>query len=101
MDFFGEPLLNWEVVKDIVAYGRQIETRTDKVFNFTLTTNSLLLNEDIMDYLLSENIAVILSLDGRPEVNDHYRILNNGQGSYATIVPKIHRMVEKGPSAIM
>lgn len=98
VDFFGgEPLLNWEVVKDIVAYGRQIETRTDKVFNFTLTTNSLLLNEDIMDYLLSENIAVILSLDGRPEVNDHYRILNNGQGSYATIVPKIHRMVEKGP----
>ncbi|MGB4303187.1 MAG: thioether cross-link-forming SCIFF peptide maturase [Syntrophomonadaceae bacterium] len=98
VDFFGgEPLLNWEVVKDIVAYGRELEARTDKVFNFTLTTNCLLLEEDIMDYLVKENVGVILSLDGRQEVNDRYRVLNDGQGSYQTILPKIHRMIEKGP----
>lgn len=98
VDFFGgEPLLNWEVVKDIVNYGRQIEASSDKIFNFTLTTNCLLLDEEIMDYLVKENIGVILSLDGRQEVNDHYRVLNNGEGSYKTILPKIHRMIEKGP----
>ena len=98
VDFFGgEPLLNWEVVKDIVNYGRQIEAGTGKIINFTLTTNCLLLDEEIMDYLVQEKIGVILSLDGREEVNDRYRVLNNGQGSYKTILPKIHKMIEKGP----
>lgn len=98
VDFFGgEPLLNWEVVKDIVNYGRQLEAATGKIFNFTLTTNTLLLDDEIMDFLVRERIGVILSLDGRQEVNDRHRLLKNDQGSYATIVPKIHRMVEKGP----
>jgi len=98
VDFFGgEPLLNWEVVKDIVEYGRHIEANSDKIFNFTLTTNCLLLDEEIMDYLVKENISVILSLDGRQEVNDRYRVLNNGEGTYKTILPKIHKMIEKGP----
>lgn len=98
VDFFGgEPLLNLDVVRDIVAYGRQLEEKTGKKINFTLTTNTILLDEAAMDFLAQNGISVILSLDGRPEVNDRHRQLKNGQGSYATIVPQIHKMVLKEP----
>lgn len=90
VDFFGgEPLLNFEVVKEIVAYGREREKAAGKKFNFTLTTNALLLDEEILDYLVNQNISLILSLDGRKEVNDRHRILNSGKGSYDLIVPHI------------
>ncbi|MGI5921171.1 MAG: thioether cross-link-forming SCIFF peptide maturase [Syntrophomonadaceae bacterium] len=98
VDFFGgEPLLNIEVIKKLVAYGRQREKETGKHFNFTLTTNALLLDNDIMDFIIDNSISVILSLDGRQQVNDFHRILNNGQGSYDLVVPKIREMVNRHP----
>ncbi|MBO8159641.1 thioether cross-link-forming SCIFF peptide maturase [Thermosyntropha sp.] len=98
VDFFGgEPLLNFEVVKSLIAYGRELEKKTGKKFNFTLTTNAVLLNEKILDYLVDENISLILSLDGRKETNDRNRILNNGQGTYDLIVPHIKMTKAKKP----
>jgi len=98
VDFFGgEPLLNFEVVKSLVLYGRALEQETGKHFNFTLTTNSLLLDEQIRDFIIEHGIAVILSLDGRPETNDRHRILNNGEGSYAMVLPHIRQMVACNP----
>ncbi len=88
VDFFGgEPMLNFAVVKDLVAYGRELEQKFDKVFRFTLTTNATLLTPEVQDWLNREKIAVVLSLDGRPEVNDAARPFAGGQGSYAAIVP--------------
>lgn len=96
VDFFGgEPLLNWQVVKDLVAYGRQQEKIHDKRFRFTLTTNGVLLNDEIAEFCNREMSNVVLSLDGRKEVHDHMRPFRNGKGSYDLIVPKMHSFVEK------
>ncbi|MBQ7132858.1 MAG: thioether cross-link-forming SCIFF peptide maturase [Oscillospiraceae bacterium] len=96
VDFFGgEPLMNWEVVKQLVAYARSIEKEHNKNFRFTLTTNGVLLNDEIIDFLNKEMSNVVLSLDGRKEINDHFRIDYSGKGSYDTIVPKFKRLVEK------
>lgn len=96
VDFFGgEPLMNWEVVKQLVAYGREQEKLHDKKFRFTLTTNGVLLNEEVMDFCNREMGNVVLSMDGRKEVNDRMRSSQNGKGSYDLIVPKFQKMVEK------
>lgn len=96
VDFFGgEPLMNWEVVKELVAYGREQEKKYNKEFRFTLTTNGILLNDEIMDFCNQEMGNVVLSMDGRKEVNDRMRCSRNGKGSYDIIVPKFQRFVEK------
>ncbi|MEQ8201577.1 MAG: thioether cross-link-forming SCIFF peptide maturase [Syntrophomonadaceae bacterium] len=98
VDFFGgEPLLNWAVIKQLVQYGRQMEPLTGKRFNFTLTTNAVLLDEEIMDFIIGNNIGVILSLDGRCSTNDQHRIMSDGGGSYDIILPKIKQMVARKP----
>jgi len=98
IDFFGgEPLLNWETVKQTVVYCREMEEKNSARFNFTLTTNGLLLNEEKIDYIVNNQIAVILSLDGRPEVHDAQRVLPDGSGSYARVLPRFLAMVEKKP----
>lgn len=95
VDFFGgEPLMNWQVVKDLVAYGRELETRHDKHFRFTLTTNGVLLNDEIQEFVNKEMDNVVLSLDGRKEVNDEMRPFRNGKGSYDLIVPKFQKLAE-------
>ena len=74
VDFFGgEPLMNWDVVKQLVEYGRSLEEPNNKKFRFTLTTNGVLLNDEIMEYLNQEMSNVVLSLDGRKEVKDVYK----------------------------
>lgn len=96
VDFFGgEPLMNWEVVKQLVAYARSIEKQHNKNFRFTLTTNGVLLDDEIIDFLNKEMSNVVLSLDGRKEINDHFRRDYKGKGSYDVIVPKFKRLVEK------
>ena len=96
VDFFGgEPLLNWEVVKDIVRYGRELEKIHNKKFRFTLTTNGVLLNDDVIDFANKEMHNVVLSLDGRKEIHDRLRKTVNGKGSYDTIVPKFQHFVQK------
>jgi uncharacterized protein len=98
VDFFGgEPLLNEAMLKELVRYGRQREKECGKHFNFTLTTNALLLNDDIINFVVDNNISVILSLDGREAINDRHRILNDGQGSYQRILPNIKKMAAKKP----
>lgn len=98
VDFFGgEPLLNFEVVKNLVKYGREIEQQTDKKLNFTLTTNGILLTDEIMDFIIAQDISIILSLDGRPQTNDRNRILNDGGGTYDIVLPNIKKMVTKNP----
>ena len=95
VDFFGgEPLLNWGVVKGIVEYAREVERGSGKKFRFTLTTNGLLIDDDVIEFANREMYNVVLSLDGRPEVNDSTRKLRGGGGSYAEIVPKFKRLVE-------
>ena len=80
VDFFGgEPLMNWEVVKQLVEYGRSLEKPYNKKFRFTLTTNGVLLNDEIMEYLNKEMSNVVISLDGRKEVNDRMRPFRNGK----------------------
>ncbi len=89
VDFFGgEPLMNWEVVKKLVTYARSIEKDSGKNFRFTITTNGLLLNDEIMDFINREMYNVVLSIDGRPEVNDRLRVTRNGGGTYELIMPK-------------
>lgn len=89
VDFFGgEPLMNWDVVKRLVEYGRSQEAAYDKKFRFTLTTNGVLLNDEVMDFCNREMSNVVLSLDGRKEVNDKMRPFRNGKGSYDLTVPK-------------
>lgn len=98
VDFFGgEPLLNAAMLCDLVSYARQREQGCGKRFNFTLTTNALLLDSAIIDFVIDNDIAVILSLDGRPETNDLHRVLNDGEGSYRQIVPRIQAMVARKP----
>lgn len=89
VDFFGgEPLLNWEVCKKLVAYGREQEKKYNKNFRFTLTTNGLLINDDVIDFCNREMGNVVLSLDGRKKTNDAMRVTKNGGGSYDLIVDK-------------
>ena len=95
VDFFGgEPLMNWQVVKDLVAYGREQEKLYDKHFRFTLTTNGVLLNDEVQEFVNREMDNVVLSLDGRKEVNDRMRPFRNGKGSYDLIVPKFQKLAE-------
>ena len=96
VDFFGgEPMMNFEVVKQLVAYARSIEKEHNKNFRFTFTTNGVLLDDEVIDFLNREMSNVVLSLDGRREINDHFRRDYAGKGSYDTIVPKFQRLVEK------
>ena len=96
VDFFGgEPLMNWDVVKRLVAYARSIEKEHNKNFRFTLTTNGMLVDDEVIDFLNREMSNVVLSLDGRQEVHDHFRRDYSGAGSYEKIVPKFLRLVEK------
>lgn len=96
LDFFGgEPLMNFDVVKKTVEYARSLEKEHGKVFRFTMTTNGVLLNDEISDFLNKEMHNVVLSLDGRKEINDAMRPNAGGKGSYEGIVPKYQRFVEK------
>ena len=95
VDFFGgEPLMNWQVVKDLVAYGREQEKIHNKNFRFTLTTNGVLLNDEVQEFVNKEMDNVVLSLDGRKEVNDKMRPFRNGKGSYDLIVPKFKKLAD-------
>ena len=95
VDFFGgEPTMNWEVVKKLVEYGRSLEETHHKKFRFTLTTNGILLNDEILEFANREMGNVVLSVDGRKEVNDRMRPMRGGQGSYDTIVPKFQKVAE-------
>ena len=95
VDFFGgEPLMNWDVVKQLVAYGRSLEKPNNKKFRFTLTTNGVLLNDEVMEFVNKEMSNVVLSLDGRKEVNDRMRPFRTGKGSYDLIVPKFQKLAE-------
>ena len=95
VDFFGgEPLMNWQVVKDLVAYGRTQEQKHNKKFRFTLTTNGVLLNDEVMEFANKEMDNVVLSIDGRAEVNDYMRPFRNGKGSYDLIVPKFQKFAD-------
>ena len=94
VDFFGgEPLMNFDVVKETVAYARSIEKAHNKNFRFTITTNGLLLTDDKIDFINREMSNVVLSIDGRKEVNDRLRVRTNGSGSYDTIVPRFQKLV--------
>ena len=94
VDFFGgEPLMNFEVVKQLVAYARSIEKEKGKNFRFTLTTNGLLIDDDVIDFANKEMSNVVLSLDGRKEIHDKYRVDYNGNGSFDKIVPKFQKLV--------
>ena len=95
VDFFGgEPLMNWDVVKQLVTYARSIEKQHNKNFRFTLTTNGLLIDDEVIDFLNKEMSNVVLSLDGRQEVHDLFRKDYAGNGSYEKIVPKFKKLVE-------
>ena len=95
VDFFGgEPLMNFQVVKDLVAYARSIEKEHNKNFRFTLTTNGVLIDDDVIEFANKEMSNVVLSLDGRKEVHDRYRVDYAGRGSWERIVPKFQRLVE-------
>lgn len=96
LDFFGgEPLMNMEVVKAVVAYARSKEQEHNKNFRFTITTNGVLLDDDNIDFINKEMSNVVLSIDGRPETNDLMRPAINGKGSYDVILPKYKKLVEK------
>lgn len=96
VDFFGgEPLLNWQVCKKIVEYGRTLEKKHDKKFRFTLTTNGVLVDDDVIDFCNKEMSNVVLSLDGRREVHDRLRKLPDGNGSYDLIIDKFKRFADK------
>ena len=95
VDFFGgEPTLNFDVVKQLVEYGRSLEKTNNKKFRFTLTTNGVLLNDEILEFANKEMGNIVLSIDGRKEVNDRMRPFRGGQGSYDTIVPKFKKVAD-------
>lgn len=95
VDFFGgEPLMNWEVCKQIVEYARSIEKEAGKNFRFTLTTNGVLIDDEVIEYCNKEMSNVVLSLDGRKEVHDRTRVDYNGNGSYDRIIPKFKKLVD-------
>ena len=96
VDFFGgEPLMNWDVVKQLVAYARQREKECGKNFRFTLTTNGMLIDDDVIDFANREMNNVVLSLDGRKEIHDRLRVDYAGNGSYDRIVPKFQEFVRR------
>lgn len=98
VDFFGgEPLMNFPVVKELIAYGKEIAAKAGKKMKFTLTTNAVLLDQATADFLEKEEISVVLSLDGRKEVNDRMRLFLNGAGSYDRIMPQIRDFVRRRP----
>ena len=95
VDFFGgEPLMNFDVVKQLVEYARSIEKEKGKNFRFTLTTNGLLIDDDVIDFANREMSNVVLSLDGRKHIHDRYRVDYAGNGSWERIVPKFQKLVE-------
>lgn len=95
VDFFGgEPLMNFQVVKDLVAYGRSREAECNKKFRFTLTTNGVLLDDEVMEFANKEMANVVLSIDGRKEVHDRMRPARNGKGSYDIVIDKFRKMAE-------
>lgn len=95
VDFFGgEPLMNWDVVKQLVEYARSVEKERGKNFRFTLTTNGMLIDDDVIDFANREMSNVVLSLDGRKEIHDRERVDYAGNGSYDRIVPKFQKLVE-------
>ena len=95
VDFFGgEPLLNFDVVKKLVAYARSIEKQKNKNFRFTLTTNGMLIDDDVIDFANKEMSNVVLSLDGRKEIHDRFRVDYAGRGSWEQIVPKFQKLVK-------
>ena len=95
VDFFGgEPLMNYQVVKDLVAYARSVEKEKGKNFRFTLTTNGVLVDDDVIEWANRECSNVVLSLDGRKEIHDRFRVDFAGNGSWEKIVPKFQRFVE-------
>ncbi|MBQ3104810.1 MAG: thioether cross-link-forming SCIFF peptide maturase [Lachnospiraceae bacterium] len=95
VDFFGgEPLMNWDVVKQLVAYGRSLEEPHNKKFRFTLTTNGVLLNDEIMEFVNREMSNLVLSIDGRREVHDRMRPFRGGQGSYDKVAETFRRAAE-------
>ena len=96
VDFFGgEPLMNWDVVKELVSYARVQEKIHNKNFRFTLTTNGMLIDDDVIDFSNREMSNVVLSLDGRKDVHDRLRVDYMGRGSYDTIVPKFQEFVKR------
>ena len=98
VDFFGgEPLMNIDVVKQLVAHGRKRQEDFGKIFRFTFTTNCVSLDEQIMDWAIQNDISVVLSHDGRKEVHDRMRCFPDGSGSHDIISPKIQRFLEKDP----
>lgn len=95
VDFFGgEPLMNFEVVKEIVKYARGIEKKVNKNFRFTLTTNGMLIDDDVIEFANKEMSNVVLSLDGRKSVHDKFRVDYAGNGSFDRIVPKFQKLVK-------
>ena len=95
VDFFGgEPLLNWEVVKQLVEYARSIEKEKNKNFRFTLTTNGVLIDDEVIEFANKEMSNVVLSLDGRKDVHDKFRVDYAGKGSYDKILPGFKKLVE-------
>jgi uncharacterized protein len=95
VDFFGgEPLLNFPVLRDLVLYARELEAGFGKRVNFTVTTNGLLLNDEVTAFLNAQGLQAVLSLDGRPGVHDRMRSLASGRGSYAEVAPRIKGFVE-------
>jgi len=95
VDFFGgEPLMNWQMIKDLVAYARSIEKQHNKNFRFTLTTNGMNIDDDVIEFSNREMSNVVLSLDGRKEIHDRLRVDYQGNGSYDRIVPKFKKFVE-------
>ena len=96
VDFFGgEPLMNWDVVKETVRYGRSLEEKHNKKFRFTLTTNGVLLNDEVMEFANKEMANVVLSIDGRKEIHDYMRPTRNGKGSYDLLLPKFQEFAKK------
>jgi uncharacterized protein len=96
IDFFGgEPLMNFDVVKEIVAYGRSLEEKHNKKFRFTMTTNGILLNDEVTEFLNREMSNVVMSIDGRKEVHDKMRPSPNGKGSYDIILPKFQKLAKE------
>ena len=96
VDFFGgEPLMNFPVIQELVAYGRALEGKHNKRFKFTTTTNAVSMTDEIMDFLNREMDNVVISIDGRPEIHDRMRPTPNGKGSYALIIDKAKRFVVK------
>jgi len=96
VDFFGgEPLMNFDVVKQLVAYARSIEKQHNKNFRFTLTTNGMLIDDDVIEFANNEMSNVVLSLDGRKEVHDRFRVDYAGNGSWERIVPKFQKLVKE------